>query len=150
MDGKGGVTIYRCVSVFQNQVGNGEVSFFSFSFSVQISHKLLFVRSNSNLLSRWSPLHWSRTALVTINYPLGEAPGRTKGSLGDTRDDQGCNGWCPRGPRLHGATPRRIRGASAAPRRTKGALAKKDNIVVVIAFKLINNVLLSTCLNRRI
>ena len=145
------MTIYSCVSVFENQSGNGEVSLFAFYFSFQISHKLLFVRNHSDLLSQCSPLHWSRTALVTINCQgRARGGGRTKGSLGDTRDDQGCNGWCPRGPRLHGATPRRIRGASAAPRRTKGALAKKDNIVVVIAFKLINNVLLSTCLNRRI
>ena len=107
------MTIYSCVSVFQHQTGNGEVSLFSFSFSVQISHKLLFVCDHSDLLSRWSPLHWSRAVLVTINYQ-----GRARG--GSVRKDQGFVGWRPGGPRVQWVVPERTQIARGDAQEDQG------------------------------
>ena len=82
---------------FETKSGNGEFSF-CFSFSVQISHELLFVRDYSGL------------------PPV----------LGGARKDQGRVGRRPGGPRVRRAAPEGPRGV--APGRTKGALggARED------------------------
>ena len=90
--------------IFEIKSENGELSIFSFSFSVQIS------------LSRWSTpqtggdcVPWCRAALV------GKRPEGPSDQ--GAQEEQGCNGWHSRGPRSHGATPRRTKGASAGTRQ---------------------------------
>ena len=62
----------------------------------------------------------------------GAGPGRTKGELSGTQEDQGCNGRCPRGPRFHKMASRRTKRAFVAPGKMITGVVVTIVIVVVI------------------
>ena len=59
------------------------------------------------------------------------------------QEEQGCNGWRSRGPRLHGATPRRTKGASFGTRKDQGRsrarLVAPGRILTILVVTVINN-----------
>ena len=123
---------------FEIKSSNGGISFFSFSVSIQISlsvccHSGLFLRDRYRQAVTVS-LGVLRAALVTTTKGVwGSTPGRIKGTLGGAREDQGCNGWRPRGPRSHGPTPKRTKGAlDGAQEDDSSSSSNHSNSMVVV------------------